>query len=287
MKSSALVFLAAFLALSASWGGFVLAPQIQLGREAQSKTLGLGELYPQARPGLAQAGLQVYRANGCVYCHSQSVGQTGTICEIVLTDAGTNSAALAAALAKIAPAVSRAVLPQTIAKVADVPTADPIVKTLRDAGAKAEVRIVPTGPDIGRGWGVRRSVAQDFLFDQPVQLGTQRIGPDLANVGVRLPEANWQLLHLYAPAAVVTGSTMPAYRFLFETRKLEFGRLPSPEALPLTGELAPPPGYEVVPKPEAQALVAYLLSLRANAPLFDAPVTPPVVVAAATNAPAQ
>ena len=288
MKSSALVFLAAFLALSASWGGFVLAPQIQLGREGQSKTLGLGELYPQARAGLAQEGLQVYRANGCVYCHSQSVGQTGTMCEIVLTEAGTNLVAVQAALARLAPTTIIASLPQTILKVADVPTADPFVKTLRDAGAKAEVRIVPTGPDIERGWGVRRSVAQDYLFDQPVQLGTQRIGPDLANVGLRPLDASWHLLHLYAPAAVVTGSTMPPYRFLFETRKLEFGRPASPEALPLTGDLAPPPGYEVVPKPEARALVAYLLSLRANAPLFDAPVTPPVVIAAATtNAPAK
>jgi cbb3-type cytochrome oxidase cytochrome c subunit len=287
MKSSALVFLAAFIALSASWGGFVLTPQIQLGREGQSKTLGLGELYPQARPGRAQQGLQVYRANGCVYCHSQQVGQTETMCEIVLTEAGTNTAAVLTALVKIGSAEGITSLPKTILQVADVPMADPIVKALRAAGAKADVRIVPTGPDLARGWGVRRSVAQDYLFDNPVQPGTRRIGPDLANVGARMSDANWQLLHLYAPAAVVPGSPMPPYRFLFETRKLGFNRQPSPNALPLTGDLAPATGYEVVPRPEAQALVAYLLSLRADAPLFDAPMTPPVVIAAATNAPAK
>ena len=286
MKSSALIFLAAFLALAASWGGFVLAPQIQVGREGQAKTLVLGELYPQARPGLAQQGLQVYRANGCVYCHSQQVGQTGTLCEIVLTEAGTNVAGLTAALATIGTTEGITGLPKTILKVADVPAAETIVKTLRDAGAKAEVRIVATGPDIARGWGLRRSVAQDYLFDQPVQLGTQRIGPDLANVGMRR-DANWQLRHLYAPAAVVEGSTMPPYRFLFETHRLGFDRQPSADALPLTGDLAPAPGYEVVPKPEARALVAYLLSLRADAPLYDAPITAPVVIAAATNAPAK
>src|SRR5439155_17532446 len=70
---------------------------------------------------------------------------------------------------------------------------------------------------------------------------------------------------------------------LFETRRIERGL--SPEALPLTGSLAPPPGYEIIPKAEARGLVAYLMSLRADAPLFDAPLTVPAVSSAATNAP--
>ena len=51
---------------------------------------------------------------------------------------------------------------------------------------------------------------------------------------------------------------MPPYRFLFEKRKI--GRRPSPEALALPGELAPGAGYEIVPKPAAKALVAYLIA---------------------------
>jgi len=61
---------------------------------------------------------------------------------------------------------------------------------------------------------------------------------------------------------------MPPFRFLFEKRKIR-GQ-PSPDALVLPREEAPAPGYEVVPKPEAKALVAYLLSLKANAPLPEA-----------------
>ncbi len=77
---------------------------------------------------------------------------------------------------------------------------------------------------------------------------------------------------------------MPPYRFLFETRKI--GAKPSPEALQFPTPVAPA-GYEIVPKPEATALVAYLLSLRADAPLFEAPMTPPPGSAPpATNAPA-
>jgi cbb3-type cytochrome oxidase cytochrome c subunit len=287
MKSAALVFLAAFLALSASWSGFVLAPQLQLGRSVQTKSLGAGDLYPLARPGLARQGLQVYRANGCMYCHTQQVGQEGTRVEIQLTDAGTNLTALLEVIAKhnrdLAKPEAIASLPQKVMEAADVLAADLVLKALKEAGAKAQPVIVPTGPDLARGWGQRRTVAQDFLYDQPVQPGVMRIGPDLANVGLRPYDADWHYRHLYAPAEVVQGSKMPPYRYLFEARKV--GNAPAPDALKLTGDLVPAPGYEIVPTPEARALVAYLLNLRAEAPLFEAPFTPPPAKAPPTNAP--
>jgi cytochrome c oxidase cbb3-type subunit 2 len=62
---------------------------------------------------------------------------------------------------------------------------------------------------------------------------------------------------------------MPPYRFLFETRKTGF--FPSPNALVLPAKDAPPPGREIVPLPEARALAAYLLSLRQDGYLFEAP----------------
>lgn len=290
MKSSALVFLAAFIALSASWGGFVLAPQLQLGRAVQVKIAPAQDDYPVARPGLAAQGAEVYRSLGCVYCHSQSVGQEGVKCEIILTDAGTNVAATLAALGKLNAALAQAdtlvALPKTLMSVADMNAADPILKTINSAGAKAHVEVVALGPDISRGWGRRRTVAQDYLYDSPVQPGLRRAGPDLANVGLRLPDANWQLRHLYAPAAMVPGSTMPPYRFLFELRKV--GKQPSAIALQLTGSFAAPAGYEIVPTEAARALAAYLVSLRADAPLFESPFTAPAAPASATtNAPAK
>ena len=149
--------------------------------------------------------------------------------------------------------------------------ADAMADRLKAAGVKSETRIVATGADIPR-WGVRRSVAADFLYDYPVQLGSLRVGPDLADVGARLPDANWQLLHLYAPRIAVTNSAMPSFKFLFDVRKI--GAAPSPDALNLPKAFAPAAGYEVVPKPEAKELVAYLLSLRADAPLYEAPFSP-------------
>ena len=132
------------------------------------------------------------------------------------------------------------------------------------------------GPDIARGWGKRRTVAEDFLYDSPVLLGSVRIGPDLADVGARPYDANWHLRHLYAPQLEVKGSTMPPFRFLFETRRIEKSR--SPDALP--DDIAPrPPGYEVVPTAEAKSLVGYLLSLDKSHALKEVKSAAPEVAA--------
>ena len=54
---------------------------------------------------------------------------------------------------------------------------------------------------------------------------------------------------------------MPTYRFLFETRQIGVGGQPSEKALKLSGALEPKAGFEIVPTPRAESLVAYLLSL--------------------------
>src|SRR5438874_12568979 len=51
-----------------------------------------------------------------------------------------------------------------------------------------QVRDVQNGMDLERGWGERRPVARDYIFEQPPFLGSTRIGPDLAN----LCSANWR-----------------------------------------------------------------------------------------------
>jgi cytochrome c oxidase cbb3-type subunit II len=135
------------------------------------------------------------------------------------------------------------------------------------------------GSDIKRGWGLRRSLAEDYLFEQPVMLGSQRIGPDLANVG-RHSYTTGLLEHLYHPRKIIGDSIMPPYRFLFETRKIVF--FPSTNALLLSGADAPPEGYEVVPRPAARALAAYLLNLRQDGYLYEAP--PPQSLWPKTNA---
>ena len=73
MNYGPLLFLGVFLTVASSWCGLVLIPQIQFGRQQPYRSEETGELYPQARPGIAQQGVEVYKANGCIYCHSQQV----------------------------------------------------------------------------------------------------------------------------------------------------------------------------------------------------------------------
>jgi cbb3-type cytochrome oxidase cytochrome c subunit len=271
MKSGFPIFLAAFVALGGSWCGFVLAPVWQLGGARQTAVLNSSDVYPLQRTGDATLGLQVYRASGCSACHTTQVQQDGVACDVVLASAGTKNPV---AVSNLVSTLRLRGLTKT--------EADAVSDKITAVGGKVETRIIATGVDISRGWGIRHSVAEDFLYDYPVQLGSLRAGPDLANVGGRLPDMNWQLLHLYAPKSVVKNSMMPPFRFLFEVRKI--GNAPSPDALSLPKEFAPAAGYEVVPKPEARQLAAYLSSLHADVPLYDAPFTPSQI---STNAPAK
>jgi cytochrome c oxidase cbb3-type subunit 2 len=259
MKNGFWICLAVFVALGSSWCGFVLTPELQLGGAKQTPILNSSDVYPVGRPGEANQGLSVYRANGCAACHTEQVRQDGIACDVTLTDAGKNPTA-------VTNLISSLKLTGLTKEEAGAASAK-----ITAAGGKTEIHITATGPDIARGWGMRQSVAEDYLYDQPVQLGSLRAGPDLANTGARA-DANWQLLHLYAPKSVMKGSTMPPFRYLFEVLKI--GRESSPDALKLPPEFAPPAGYEVVPKPEARELAAYLSSLRANAPLYSAPISP-------------
>ena len=83
-----------------------------------------------------------------------------------------------------------------------------------------------------------RLIDPTFLYDYPVMLGEQRIGPDLADIGARMPDMNWHLRHLYAPLAEVKNSLMPPYRYLFATRKIEHGLSSDALSLPSSSSCA-------------------------------------------------
>ncbi len=126
-----------------------------------------------------------------------------------------------------------------------------------------EVGASPLSADIKRGWGSRQSYVRDYIREERVLLGSVRVGPDLRDIGSRKPVAGraydeaWHYHHLYDPASTSPGSTMPSYAFLFDSRKIIGER--SPNAVTLGAQKD---GYELLPSARAEALVAYLLSLK-------------------------
>ena len=127
------------------------------------------------------------------------------------------------------------------------------------------VRPTYAGPDRWRkGWAgetPRETHPMDYYGLPIAMLGVQRIGPDLANVGYRVTDAKWHYKHLYAPRSINDYSVMPAFTQLFTKRKID-GQ-PSVDAVDVADL---PEGYEVVPTPDARALVTYLLALRKDSP---------------------
>jgi cytochrome c oxidase cbb3-type subunit 2 len=124
-----------------------------------------------------------------------------------------------------------------------------------------QVRPLPEDKVFGR-----PSTPGDYAYQTPELLGSERTGPDLINIGARQPSDVWQYIHLYQPRAVVPQSIMPSFPWLFEVvEQAPQGVAP----VPVPKAYGPVQGV-VVPGPQAQALVAYLLSLK-QAPLPGAP----------------
>ncbi|WP_052573808.1 cbb3-type cytochrome c oxidase subunit II [Haloferula sp. BvORR071] len=138
------------------------------------------------------------------------------------------------------------------------------------------IRPVYAGNDLGRpdwaglksdeerGDTRRQSNIFDYQFEKFAQIGENRFGPDLSNVGLRVEKEYakgsdpkvWLLNHLYNPRAnpkLVT-SKCPSFPFLFETKKIQ-GQTPANAIVVKDGEA-------VVPSFEADVLVDYLMSMK-------------------------
>ena len=274
MRGLAPLFLGLFGTFAFSWVGLTVIPNLQIGAlNPQVSPDDENDIYPMPQSGMVQRGRQVYAANGCIYCHTR------------------------------------------------------------------EVKPDYAASDIERKWGTRRSAPRDYVFERPVLLGKERMGPDLANIGKRgetqespapgappvgspapaapagaqppapanavanaspaaspSPNPNgepplyseaWHHKHLYSPRSMspdTRDSTMPAYRFLYEKRRITGER--SADALPLSGADAPGEGWEVVPSYDAKCLVAYLMGQDQSHGLKEVKSAPGAPAPAAAGSPA-
>ena len=79
-----------------------------------------------------------------------------------------------------------------------------------------QVRSEESGFDVERGWGKRPSVPRDYILQNEVLLGHNRVGPDLANVGLREYSKEWLHQHLFMPQTLVDGSICQPSPFLYD-----------------------------------------------------------------------
>ena len=241
--------------------------------------------YPVPLLGQARYGEKIYKASGCVACHTQQVTHESVELDVKAMAGEKNHAAAQEAVSRFYRATGRRAsggaalgLPvgewETIGTGLNPADASKARNFLAAAGASVDVQVRFRGEDLmqnehsnpeGRGWGRRRSVAQDYLFAEPPMLGSVRIGPDLVNVGARHTRDALMRI-LLNPRIIRKDSKMPQHRFLFELA----GEGEQGQHIIHDGDNA----YK--PTADAEALVDYLLSLKgANYPLPEAPVNQP------------
>lgn len=303
MKGLQALFLGIFGIFAFSWLGMTVIPNFQIGSLDPQMDEDGTDIYPAPDSGMAARGAQVYAANGCVYCHSQQVRpdyggsdlerkwgerrsaprdylfqpvvflgkmrtgpdlanvghrpalqEKGAAASTGATagnaPAGTSPAANAAPAAASAPANGAAPATPTAgaATAAAAPAgAAPSPGALPDAGTQPAANVASSAPTLVADVNALTSEGEPIPYS-----------------------AAWHHRHLYNPRSVNEDSNMPAYRFLYEKRRIS--GVASPDAINFIGDSADQAksGWEIVPSYDAKCLVAYLMSRDQSHPLKEA-----------------
>jgi len=297
MKGVTAIFLGIFGTFAFSWTGLMLIPNFQIGHlDPQADEEGT-DIYPVPRSGMAERGRKIYAANGCVYCHSQQVRADYAASDIERKWGTRRSAprdyifdrpALLGKM-RVGPDLSNigkrapsedqnaSAPPNT----SPAPSASPAAGASASPAASVSAPAAPTGPSPAASASVP-AVAANSPAAPPTSAVSASVPPPsqspAASAGTTpapgdgppLYSAAWHHLHLYSPRSVLAGSSsnMPAYKFLYEKRRVSGER--SAEALKLTGPDAVDNEWEIVPTYDAKCLVAYLMSLDQSHDLKEA-----------------
>lgn len=120
-----------------------------------------------------------------------------------------------------------------------------------------QVRSEESGFDVERGWGKRPSVPRDYILQEDVLIGHNRVGPDLANVGLRDYTNEWLHKHLFMPQMEVEGSICQPSPFLYKVSDEPSEK--TIEAISVDNKM-----IYIEPSIQASRIVAYLQSLEQN-----------------------
>ena len=188
------------------------------------------------------------------------------------------AASPAAQGAAASPASAQAASPSPAAQGAAVssPSSPPASSPATGPAASPAIAASPNAsPPPGQRTGVASPSPGQMANTTPG--GSSPVAPSAQTPGAPWPiqtaglppmySAAWHHVHLYAPRSINPDSNMPAYRFLYEKRRIAGER--SAESLQLSGPDAPPDGWEVVPTYDAKCVVAYLMGLNQSHPLKE------------------
>jgi cbb3-type cytochrome oxidase cytochrome c subunit len=286
MKGMASLFLGIFATFAFSWIGLALVPNFQIGHlDPQSDEDGT-DVYPVPQSGMAERGRKIYTANGCYYCHSQQVRPDSDSADIERKWGDRRSAPRDYIYGRPV-LLGEMRLGPDLSNLGKRAPADDASGAAPAAAANA---VAP--PAGGAGPAAAPSPAANAPSPASPQTAAAGANPPGSPGASTNPEggparysAAWHLQHLYAPRSIDPDSIMPAYRFLYEKRRISGER--SVEALSLTGDDAPPAGSEVVPTYDAKCLVAYLMSLDQSHPLKEVKSNAPPASPAAGKAAAK
>ena len=270
MKALLSLFLGLFGTFAFSWIGLTVIPNWQIGHlDPQMDEEGT-DIYPAPKSGMAERGRHVYTANGCFYCHSQQVRPDYVASDIDRKWGERRSAPRDYIFAR----------PVLLGKTRMGPDLSNIGKR-----APAEEENAPpagASPAASPAANASPAAASASPAASPNPAGSLDSAP--ANGEPPTYSAAWHHQHLYSPRSLTLDSNMPAYRFLYEKRRISGER--SADALKLMGKEAAREGWEIVPTYDAQCLVAYLMSLDQSHPLKEVKSAAPASAPAASASPA-
>ncbi len=283
MKGITSLVLGIFGTLAFSWLGLAYVPNWQIGHlEPQSDEEGT-DVYPVPTSGMAERGRKVYVANGCFYCHSEQVRADYAASDIDRKWGERRSAPrdyifnrpVLLGESRVGPDISNVGkrapaedqnAPPNASPAASTSPAPPVAGTASPSSAPsaAAPSSSPTSSPASA------SVAAASAAPSASAASSQPLNPSTPQPY----SAAWHHEHLYSPRSLNRDSGMPAYRFLYEKRRVD-GQTAA-DALTLKGDEAAGEGWEIVPTYDAKCLVAYLMSLDQSHALKEVKSTTPV-----------
>jgi cbb3-type cytochrome oxidase cytochrome c subunit len=301
MKGITPLVLGIFGTLAFSWLGLAYVPNLQIGHlDPQSDEEGT-DIYPVPKSGMAERGRKVYVANGCFYCHSEQVRADYAASDIDRErDAGPSprpkwgerrSAPRDYIFARPALLGKMRVGPDlsNIGKAAPAEDQNAPANASPAAAASPAASALATTPaSTAPASAPAPSPAPSASLapaPSPATSPAASASPISQPLNPSAPQpysAAWHHVHLYSPRSLNLDSDMPAYRFLYDKRRV--GGQPAEEALKLSGKEAPGEGWEIVPSYDAKCLVAYLMSLDQSHALKEVKSTTPPPPAPAKSA---